>query len=85
MRRCACHTEMGSGPIVEFVFEPWSSQPYSEQKELCFRYAFDNGVKTLELCWSLRISAMEAHGVGMVSFIIFIHFLIDLIGLTVTD
>jgi hypothetical protein len=42
-------------------------QPYSEQKELCFRYAFDNGVKTLELCRSLRISAMEAHGAGMVS------------------
>jgi hypothetical protein len=40
---------------------------HSEQKELCFRYAFDNGVKTLELCRSLRISAMEAHGVGMVS------------------
>lgn len=42
-------------------------KPYSEQKELCFRYAFENGVKTLELCRSLRISAMEAHGVGMVS------------------
>lgn len=40
---------------------------YSEQQELCFRYAFDNGVKTLDLCRSLRISAMEAHGVGMVS------------------
>lgn len=49
-------------------------QPYSEQKELCFRYAFDNGVKTLELCRSLRISAMEAHGVGMVSSNIYLHF-----------
>ncbi|KAH8689612.1 hypothetical protein BGW36DRAFT_308454 [Talaromyces proteolyticus] len=39
---------------------------HSEQKELCFRYAFDNAVKTLELCRSLRISAMEAHGVGMI-------------------
>lgn len=48
-------------------------RPYSEQKELCFRYAFDNGVKTLELCRSLRISAMEAHGVGMVSSIAYLH------------
>jgi hypothetical protein len=40
---------------------------YSEHKELCFRYAFDNAERTLQLCRSLRISAMEAHGVGMVS------------------
>ena len=45
---------------------------HSEQPELCFRYAFDNGVRTLELCRSLRISAMEAHGVGMVSTTIYL-------------
>lgn len=39
----------------------------SEHMELQFSYAFHNAEKTLELCKTLRISAMEAHGIGIVS------------------
>ena len=42
-------------------------QPQSEHDELRFSYAFHNAERTLGLCKTLRISAMEAHGIGIVS------------------
>ncbi|KAK9477819.1 putative C6 transcription factor [Lipomyces japonicus] len=38
----------------------------SKHPELCFNYAFYLAETTLELCRSLRISAMEAHGIGII-------------------
>ncbi|EED18151.1 C6 transcription factor, putative [Talaromyces stipitatus ATCC 10500] len=40
--------------------------PESEHLELRFSYAFHNAERTLELCKTLRISAMEAHGIGII-------------------
>jgi hypothetical protein len=39
----------------------------TEQAELKLTYAVDNAVRAMELCRVLRISAIEAHGVGIVS------------------
>ncbi|OKL55954.1 hypothetical protein UA08_08603 [Talaromyces atroroseus] len=41
-------------------------KPQSEHSELRSSYAFHNAEKTLELCKTLRISAMEAHGIGII-------------------
>ncbi|KAL3470262.1 hypothetical protein BJX99DRAFT_251349 [Aspergillus californicus] len=39
---------------------------HAEYQELSFRYALDNAQRTLTLCRLLRISAIEAHGVGII-------------------
>ncbi|KAL4867315.1 hypothetical protein BDV12DRAFT_198391 [Aspergillus spectabilis] len=40
--------------------------PASEQEQLGFGYAFENAQSALRLCRSLRISAIEVHGVGII-------------------
>ena len=40
----------------------------SDYPELCFGYAVYLAESTLDICRSLRISSMEAHGIGLVSF-----------------
>lgn len=39
----------------------------SDCDELCFSYAISVAESTLKICQSLRLSAMEAHGIGLVS------------------
>ncbi|KAL2844034.1 hypothetical protein BJX68DRAFT_257290 [Aspergillus pseudodeflectus] len=41
----------------------------TEHAELRLTYAMDNAARAMELCRVLRISAIEAHGVGIVSFL----------------
>jgi hypothetical protein len=41
----------------------------TEHPELRLTYAMDNAARAMELCRVLRISAIEAHGVGIVSFL----------------
>lgn len=41
--------------------------PTTEHPELRFDYAFHIAERTLDVCRSLRISAMEVHGIGIVS------------------
>ncbi|KAL2865247.1 CeGAL family transcription factor [Aspergillus lucknowensis] len=42
-----------------------SNSPDPETPELSFQYAVQNAERTLRLCRSLRISAIEVHGVGI--------------------
>lgn len=42
-----------------------SIQPDSDE-ELCFTHAISIAESTLKICQSLRLSAMEAHGIGLV-------------------
>ncbi|KAG2417229.1 hypothetical protein HFD88_008448 [Aspergillus terreus] len=37
----------------------------SEHHELCFGYAITLAMETLKICQSLRLSSMEAHGIGL--------------------
>jgi hypothetical protein len=41
---------------------------HSERPEMTFGYAVTVAESTLQLCQSLRLSSMEAHGIGLVSF-----------------
>ncbi|KKK13290.1 hypothetical protein ARAM_003121 [Aspergillus rambellii] len=38
----------------------------SEYRELCFNYAITVAEETLQICRKLRLSSMEAHGIGLV-------------------
>ncbi|KAF4162145.1 hypothetical protein CNMCM6936_002549 [Aspergillus lentulus] len=42
-------------------------RPVSDPQELSFEYAITIAVDTLKICQSLRLSSMEAHGIGLVS------------------
>ena len=39
---------------------------HSERPEMTFEYAVTVAESTLRLCQSLRLSSMEAHGIGLV-------------------
>ncbi|KAK1149930.1 hypothetical protein N8T08_003486 [Aspergillus melleus] len=41
-------------------------KPTSDHEELCFTYAVSIANDTLKICQSLRLSSMEAHGIGLV-------------------
>ncbi|KAA8643204.1 CeGAL family transcription factor [Aspergillus tanneri] len=41
-------------------------KPASDHHELCFDYAISIAKEALEICQSLRLSSMEAHGIGLV-------------------
>ncbi|PKX95794.1 CeGAL family transcription factor [Aspergillus novofumigatus IBT 16806] len=41
-------------------------RPVSDHQELSFEYAITVAVDTLKICQSLRLSSMEAHGIGLV-------------------
>lgn len=49
----------------------------SETRELSFHYAFSIAEATLDVCRSVRISAMEAHGIGIVSIVYREHRTVD--------
>lgn len=42
-------------------------RPVSDHPELSFEYAITVAVDALKICQSLRLSSMEAHGIGLVS------------------
>jgi hypothetical protein len=42
-------------------------KPSSDHHELCFNYCISVAKDTLKICQSLRLSSMEAHGIGLVS------------------
>ena len=42
--------------------------PVSDHLELTYNYALSIASETLQVCKSLRISSMEAHGIGLVSY-----------------
>lgn len=42
-------------------------KPTSDHEELCLTYAVSIAKDTLKICQSLRLSSMEAHGIGLVS------------------
>ncbi|GMF76047.1 unnamed protein product [Aspergillus oryzae] len=42
-------------------------KPSSDHHELCFNYCVSVAKDTLKICQSLRLSSMEAHGIGLVS------------------
>lgn len=42
-------------------------RPISDRHELSFNYAISIAKETLAICQSLRLSSMEAHGIGLVS------------------
>lgn len=44
--------------------------PVSDRLELTFNYAILVANETLQICKSLRVSSMEAHGIGLVSYVL---------------